>query len=100
MLKHAFILSVHTNFSQIKVLIKTLLFGDVFIHVDKKQQTLFEQLKEYYSTYENVYVIENRITVNWSGLSQVKATLNLLMRLNPQVKLMIMFILSVDKIYY
>ena len=78
MLKHAFILSVHTNFSQIKVLIKTLLFGDVFIHVDKKQQTLFEQLKEYYSTYENVYVIENRITVNWSGLSQVKATLNLL----------------------
>lgn len=37
MLKHAFILSVHTNFSQIKVLIKTLLFGDVFIHVDKKQ---------------------------------------------------------------
>ena len=46
--------------------------------MDKKQQTLFEQLKEYYSTYENVYVIENRITVNWSGLSQVKATLNLL----------------------
>lgn len=78
MLKHAFILSVHTNLNQIKVLVETLLFGDVFIHVDKKQEKLFDQLKEHYSTYENVYVIENRISVNWSGLSQVKATLNLL----------------------
>lgn len=78
MLQHAFILSVHTNFNQIKMLVETLLFGDVFIHVDKKQEKLYKQLKEYYSVYKNVYIIENRISVNWSGLSQVKATLNLL----------------------
>ena len=78
MLNHAFILSVHTNPDQIKLLVKTLLFGDVFIHVDKKQESLFQQLKDYYSKYENVHVIENRISVNWSGLSQVIATLNLL----------------------
>ena len=78
MLNHAFILSVHTNPDQIKLLVKTLLFGDVFIHVDKKQESLFQQLKDYYLKYENVHVIENRISVNWSGLSQVIATLNLL----------------------
>lgn len=52
MLKHAFILSVHTNFNQIKMLVETLLFGDVFIHVDKKQEKLYKQLKEYYSVYK------------------------------------------------
>lgn len=78
MLNHAFVLSVHTNPDQIKLLVKTLLFGDVFIHVDKKQESLFQQLKDYYAKYENVHVIENRISVNWSGLSQVIATLNLL----------------------
>ena len=38
MLNHAFILSAHTNFEQIKLLLSTLHFGDVFIHVDKKSE--------------------------------------------------------------
>ena len=45
MLKHAFIMSVHTNLEQLQVLVTALQFGDVYIHVDKKQDALFKQLK-------------------------------------------------------
>ena len=46
MLNHAFILSAHTNFEQIKLLLSTLHFGDVFIHVDKKSEELYQKLKD------------------------------------------------------
>lgn len=76
-MKHAFLISAHKNFEQIQLLISTLTFGDVFIHVDKKQDALFNKIKQRYMNDQNIYVLENRIDVNWSGFSQVKATLAL-----------------------
>lgn len=77
MLKHAFIMSVHTNLEQLQVLVTALQFGDVYIHVDKKQDTLFQQLKEIYKNNSNVFLVEDRVSVNWSGFSQVQATIKL-----------------------
>lgn len=77
-MKHAFILSVHTNFDQIKYLVKSLSFGDVFIHVDKKSESLYEQLNTYYKNSDHVILLNDRINVNWSGFSQVEATIKLL----------------------
>lgn len=77
MLRHAFIMSVHTNLEQLQVLVTALQFGDVYIHVDKKQDTLFLQLKEIYKNNSNVFLVEDRVSVNWSGFSQVQATIKL-----------------------
>ncbi len=77
MLRHAFIMSVHTNLEQLQVLVTALQFGDVYIHVDKKQDTLFQQLKENYKNNSNVFLVEDRVSVNWSGFSQVQATIKL-----------------------
>lgn len=78
MLKHAFIISVHKNFEQIKLLIGSLSFGDVFLHVDLKSDELYRKLCMEYKDPSNVKIIENRVSVNWSGFSQVEATLNLM----------------------
>lgn len=78
MLKHAFIISVHKNFEQIKLLIGSLSFGDVFLHVDLKSDELYRKLCMEYKESSNVKIIENRVSVNWSGFSQVEATLNLM----------------------
>lgn len=78
MLKHAFIISVHKNFEQIKLLVGSLSFGDVFLHVDLKSDELYHKLCMEYKNSSNVKIIENRVNVNWSGFSQVEATLNLL----------------------
>ena len=78
MLRHAFIMSVHTNMEQLQVLVTTLHFGDVYIHVDKKQEALYQNLKETYKSNPNVFLVSDRVSVNWSGFSQVQATLKLL----------------------
>ena len=78
MLRHAFIMSVHTNMEQLQVLVTALHFGDVYIHVDKKQEALYQNLKETYKNNPNVFLVSDRVSVNWSGFSQVQATLKLL----------------------
>lgn len=78
MLRHAFIMSVHTNMEQLQVLVTALHFGDVYIHVDKKQEALYQNLKEMYKNNPNVFMVSDRVSVNWSGFSQVQATLKLL----------------------
>lgn len=78
MLKHAFIISVHKNFEQIRLLVDSLSFGDIFIHVDLKNNELYHKLCAEYINSKNIQIIGNRVSVNWSGFSQVEATLNLL----------------------
>lgn len=78
MMKHAFIISAHKDYDQIKLLLYTLQFGDVYLHIDAKAEELYQQLKIEYNDSKAIHVLENRIDVNWSGFSQVKATLLLL----------------------
>lgn len=79
-MKLAYIISVHKGIEQIKLLIDQLNedFTDIYIHVDKNAENLYTQLENYYSKMDNIILIKNRVHVNWSGFSQVKATLNLL----------------------
>src|SRR5699024_5116533 len=38
----------------------------------------YRKLKDYYINNDNVNIIDNRVSVNWSGFSQVEATINLM----------------------
>lgn len=77
-MKHAFMILVHKDFKQVNTLISNLGFGDIYIHVDKKNDKLYNQLTNYYSNTNNVFVLTERISVNWSGFSMIRATLLLI----------------------
>ena len=80
-MKHAFLLQVHQDIEQIKILVDDLVADSssyVYLHVDRKEQTLARQLAEYYRHQQRVTFIEERERVYWGGFSQVKATLKLL----------------------
>ncbi|WP_318464880.1 beta-1,6-N-acetylglucosaminyltransferase [Photobacterium leiognathi] len=71
----------HKNLNQICSLIDSLKLSDndyAFIHVDKKSDFLFNDLFEKYNKYHNIIIIKDRIDVNWSGFSQVLATLKII----------------------
>lgn len=77
----AYLMQVHKNSEQIKSLIACLLNDrkhHCFVHVDKKSEDLYQTLRKMYAHHEQVYIIEARVAVNWSGFSQVEATLSLM----------------------
>lgn len=77
-MKHAFLILVHKDYDQVLTLIKMLKFGEIFIHVDAKAEKLYKKLKELESQHPGLYILDNRVLVNWSGISQVKASYSLL----------------------
>jgi len=79
-MKIAYMIQAHKNFEQIKFLVESLLYkqNGIFIHIDKKNDKLYRKLKDYYINNDNVNIIDNRVSVNWSGFSQVEATINLM----------------------
>lgn len=77
-MNHAFMILAHKSFEQIEILINNLKFGDIYIHVDKKNTGLYKELINKYGQKTNVYILRNRINVNWSGFSIVEATLLLI----------------------
>ena len=78
-MKLAYIIQAHKGFKQLSTLIDILSKNsDVYLHIDLKNNDLYKQLKEHYLTQDNIFIISDRVSVNWSGFSQVKATLNLL----------------------
>ena len=79
-MKIAYMIQAHKNFEQIKFLVESLLYkqNGIFIHIDKKNDKLYRKLKDYYINNDNVNIIDNRVSVNWSGFSQIKATINLM----------------------
>lgn len=79
-MKIAYLVQAHTNFKQVNMLIKKVVdeHTDVYIHIDKKNDQLFHDLVEAYKNSERVFVITKRVDVNWSGFSQIQATLNLM----------------------
>jgi len=80
MIKIAVMIQAHKNFKQLQALIDSLVDENiyVFIHIDEKNDILYKELKKYYNKDERIVVIDNRVSVNWSGLSQIRATLNIM----------------------
>jgi hypothetical protein len=80
-MKIAYLIQCHKNHGQIVSLVNALSIDqdDVFIiHVDKKSKRLKQDLVNTFSTSNRVHIVENAVSVNWSGLSQIKATLSML----------------------
>ena len=77
----AYLIQVHKCAKQIKTLINCLLANDknhCFIHVDKKSVDVYKELQNFYRNHSRVSIINECYRVNWSGFSQVKASLSLM----------------------
>ncbi len=78
MIKMAYIIQAHTGYKQITLLISKLILNeriDAYIHIDAKNPSLKEKLQTNYKDSKNVFVLSTSVNVNWSGFSQVQATL-------------------------
>jgi len=76
----AYIIQAHTGENQLVSLINQLtdVDTDIFLHIDRKNDELNSNLLERYSLVSNVYIVKDRVGVNWSGFSMVEATLKLM----------------------
>ena len=74
-MKIAYLIAAHGNYLHLERLIKALNEGDCmfYIHIDKRSS--LPDIKG-----ENIIFLSERVKVNWSGFSQVCATINLLQR--------------------
>lgn len=79
-MKLAFLIQAHKSSRQLIKLIELLNSNNcsIYLHIDKKNQKLFEEIKRFEYKYKNLYLCKNRINVIWSGFSQVEATLELM----------------------
>jgi hypothetical protein len=79
-MKSVYLLQVHKEADQVKGLVDLLSGAGAhcFVHVDAKQERLFQVLSGAYASKPAVHIITERIDVHWSGFSQVEATLALL----------------------
>ena len=78
-MKLAYIIQAHKGFKQLNILIDILSKNsDVYLHIDLKNDYLYNRLKDHYLSQKNIFILSDRISVNWSGFSQIEATLNLL----------------------
>ncbi|MDJ0691866.1 MAG: beta-1,6-N-acetylglucosaminyltransferase [Xenococcaceae cyanobacterium MO_188.B32] len=80
-MRHAFLIQAHRNFEQIKLLVDDIISDDkcsVYLHVDLKNDILYQKFKKYYVDSAKVTIIDEREPVYWADFSQVKATLILL----------------------
>lgn len=79
-MKQAFLMMAHKNEEQTKRLIEWIADEnhDVYVHIDKKSQSLFKDLSQYFNENPHVFFVEQRVGVNWGGLSQVLVMIELL----------------------
>lgn len=77
-MKIAYIIAAHKGNEQLKLLLDCLTDDeiDIYVHIDLKNENLYKDIKSYTKNNKNIFVLSNRINVNWSGFSQVEATLN------------------------
>lgn len=86
-MKIAYLIQCHKNFDQIIFLVNSLCLTDVdnaVIHVDLKNPELKLKLINYFSKMDNVTIIDNPISVHWSGVSQLEATFKMIKLLHTK----------------
>lgn len=77
--KHAFLIIAHNQFGILHKLL-TLLDderNDIYVHIDKKV-TDFDFEHFYHAKHSKITYLENRLSVNWAGYSQIQCELDLL----------------------
>lgn len=80
MKKHAYLILAHTNFGQLRKLLELLddERNDIFIHIDKKAGNIAQKAIEETCRHARCFVLPERISVNWGGVSIMRAELALL----------------------
>lgn len=73
-MKHAYLIIAHNEFTVLKTLLKMLddERNTIFIHIDGKATTLYEQAKNLKTQKANLYLLAERINVYWGHISQVE----------------------------
>ncbi len=73
---NVFLITAHKNFDQLNKLLHLLATGDdhVIIHIDKRSDELFRDIKQAASQLKNVQILEKRYVVYWGSYNQIKAT--------------------------
>jgi hypothetical protein len=78
-MKHAYLVQCHSNFEQLKLLIDVVhIENDIYVHVDRKSENLYNRLKDEYSNSANIFIIDNRVKTYWNHYSQVQASIFLM----------------------
>ncbi len=74
MKKHAYLIIAHNEPVVLKTLLKALddARNDIYLHIDSRAVSLFEEIKEVRLEKGRLYVLKNRIAVHWGDISQVK----------------------------
>lgn len=78
--KHAYLILAHTNFNQLRKLVKALDHprNDIFIHVDAKAKDFDPDMLYGVTKYSPLIILPKRIRVNWGGVSGIRAEYALL----------------------
>lgn len=79
-MKHTVLMMVHKDAERVQAFIYWLLQYriSVVVHVDRNQSSLHSALTQYFAQQPMVCIIDNPVSVNWSGVSQVKAEVALI----------------------
>lgn len=78
--KHAYLIIAHNEFTVLKYLLSMLDYyeNDIYLHIDKKVQVVdMCELKSCVSE-SRLFILENRVNVQWGDFSQIECELRLL----------------------
>ncbi|MBC7865108.1 MAG: hypothetical protein IAF38_19190, partial [Bacteroidia bacterium] len=79
-MKNAFLILAHKNPGQMEKFIRFLSAEEdnVFVHIDKRENELFEKMISLFKENKNVHFVQKRFAVYWGSYNQIKATLELI----------------------
>ena len=79
-MKIAFLILAHRHFGQLAMLVKSLALPnfDIFIHIDKKSLFNDQIFSILVGDHDNVFIVDDRININWGGFSILDVQLKLL----------------------
>ena len=78
--RHAYLVMIHNNFEQFKILLQCLDYekNDIYVHVDKKVKHFNEEEFFGFVKKGKLNFLKNRIDVCWGGFSQIRCEIELL----------------------
>lgn len=78
--KHAYLILAHKNFNQLRKLVALLddPRNDIFIHVDAKAKDFNPEEWKDITRHSHLFILPERISVNWGGVSIMRAEIALL----------------------
>ena len=73
-MKHAFLIIAHNEPEILKILLSMLddKRNDVYLHIDKRSEKLFQEITSYQMKNGELYLIDKRMKVYWGDISQVE----------------------------